>query len=207
MAGLGARLAAAGAAKKEAKGKSKTPDVKLVCDQEIRQYAEHLRVVKDAEAKLEDLGKLIWDEAEEALISMSRTLGQVQTSLRLNGTLTMIAKNGQYCQIPLMGKDGSEAEQVQELRKVFGEKFDSYFSEANEVSVKAEALSDTLIASLSEACEKAGTTFGEVFSVKSVIKPTEKFTTERFMSEDTRKVFNAVRDRGIVKPYKVTLKE
>jgi hypothetical protein len=205
---LAAKLAKKGAkSKAPSKGKGK-PEVRLTCVQEIKDYAKALRDKKDAEARLNDFGKLIWEEAEEALISESRRLNAVQTSLRLNGLLTLIAKNGQYCMIPAMAKDGeSESDESKELKEKFGDQFDEFFVESNDLSVKAEVLDDSLIEALSEACDKVGKSFGDIFNVKSVIKPTEVFTTKRIMSDDVRKAFNEVRDSGIVRPYKPTLKE
>lgn len=204
--GMAARLAALKASKPTSKKKSGKPDVKLTCETECKEYAEQLRIKKDAEAKLGDLGQIINEEAEEQLVSLSRKTGAVQTSLRLNNLLTFVSGASRYCQIPALGEDGEPSEQAQGLKRIFGDKYDEYFLEGNELTVKMD-LTDDLLEALVEACDKLGVEFGDVFASKSLVKPTEKFTSDRIMDAGVQAKFEEARDAGLVKPYKSTLKE
>ena len=184
------------------KKKGGKPDVRLTCTQEITEYAEQLRAKKDAEAKLADLGQIISEEANEQIVSESRRAGAVQSSLRLNGKLTFIAPGNRYCAISL-----DDDEKVEAIKEKFGaDAYEGYFNEGHEVKLNVD-LDDDVLNDLVELCEKRGIDFEEMFSVKSVVKPTELFTSDRITKAGVQASFDEAVAEGLVKPYKATLKE
>jgi len=198
MAGLKNILKKAAKSDSGSKSKSKTPevdrpDLNEACDK----WLEAKKMAKDAEALQAQAEGVILPEAEEERVKASQGGGECQSSVKINGKIT-VSVQSRYTNISTDHEDT--------IRKVVGDKYDEFFKEKTEVSLKSSLLEDE--EAMGKILEAIGEdNFGKFFDVKQNIVPTKAFHEQRSTSKDVREMFEKLNDEGIVKPYKAAVKK
>lgn len=190
-------LSKAAKSQPKTKGKGKTPGVNnLQIDAAIDSWLVANRELKDAEARMARHGEQIRSEAEVAHHNACVRDGKYESSVKLNDKVVVSVKN-QYSDIDVDHED--------ELKAIFGDKYDDYFRKKNVVAMTDAAMNDADF--LKKLVEVFGDdVFAERFSVKQVIKPTEVFHEQRCMKPDVHAKGQEAISQGLVTPYKPTIK-
>lgn len=184
------------AKKKTTKSKSKTPDVmRDDLNEAIEKWLEAHKMEKDSKALKAQAEAAMLDDIEDERVKACRTDGEFHSAVKVNGKVT-VSVQSRYSPI------GTEVEE--EIKEIAGEKYDEFFKEQTSVALTAAALADeTLLGRLMEA---VGEDFERYFEVKQAIVPTKAFHEQRATSPEVGEVFNKLRDEGLVKPYKASVK-
>lgn len=186
------------ATKKESKSKSKTPQVdRPDLNDAIDKWLEAAKMEKDAKAMKSQAEGVILPEAEEERVKASQDAGEYNSSVKINGKIT-VSVQSRYTNI------GTEHEET--LREAAGDRYDEFFKEKTEVSLKPSLLEDE--EAMGKIIEAVGEeNFARFFDVKQAITPTKAFHEQRSTSKDVRELFERLNDEGIVKPYKAAVKK
>lgn len=210
------------AAGTETKGKSKTPIISIpeVMDA-CKEFVDASRELADAEAKLGRAASKIKPIAEKRRIQCSREMGEHQTSINVNGTVTFIVQN-RYLKIadtvktPLAGL-------IAKLTGIFGEAYKTFFVASHEFSVKKDATNAknikilkemfkddparrTALAAVIGCAPQDIPKFSDLIERESTLKPTEAFHVARCMKPDVEILAEQAKVAGIVTPIAPSLK-
>jgi len=182
-----------------AKSKSTVPTVPVDSGtrEMLAQRSALVRARKDAEAEIGVLDGILAPKAEALREEVCRSAGYT-ASVSLGGAATYTQAH-RYRTVPLSA--------AADLATIFDGDFARYFAESNEVKVKADSLSNELLAALVAACAKAGVKSCDVFEVKQTLRPTTTLTQERVTRADTSERFARARAAGLVEPAKPTIGE
>ena len=179
--------------------KAKASSVPCVTIPEINEvllkFVDATKRSKDAAAEADQLEDEIKERAEEARIELSKGRGELVKSLELNHLATYTTKH-QYKDIPLTDRPA--------ILALVGERI-SYFPATNEIKVIAP-INNELLAALKGACASLGKKFGDVFSVKQVLKPVEAFTADRVLKPEVAALAGLLAEKQLVVPYSASLK-
>lgn len=192
-AALVAGLALAGMKPKGGKPEVKDPSL----DPLIEKRIEQKRAFDDAEAALATTDDQLLATIGPKRLEACRRLGKVESSIRVNGKLTMTQK-AQYCEIP--------QERENDLAAAFGEKARVYFPARVSLSLTDEAAQDEgVLQALVDALgpEK----FEQVFRAKRVLIVSEVFHVESTLSEEVAQLAKPFTDDQTIRAFKPTLRQ
>lgn len=198
MAGLKNILKKAAKTDSGSKSKSKTPTIdRPDLNDAIDKWLEASKMEKDAKALKEQAEGVILPEAEDERVKASMGGGECQSSVKINDKIT-VSVQSRYTTI--------STENEEKIRNVVGDKYDEFFKEKTEVSLKASLLEDEeamgkIVAAVGEE------NFAKFFDVKQNIVPTKAFHEQRATSKTVQEMFNKLNDEGVVKPYKAAVKK
>jgi len=180
------------------KSKSTTPQIdRPDLEEAIKKWEEGKKMEKDGKAMRVQAEGVILPEAEEERLRISVTDGKHHSSVRVNGKVTISTQN-KYSPI------GTEHEET--IRKVVGDKFEEFFKEKTNVSLKPSLLSDE--EAMGKIVEAVGEeNFMRFFEVKQSLTPTQAFHEQRSTSKEIYEMFESLNDQGIVNPYKAAVKK
>lgn len=152
--------------------------------------------MQQAEQELAEAEAEILPKAEEARIEASMTAGSNQTTVVVNGKLS-VSQSMRYRTV--------KAEAMADLSEAFGENAPRYFRTKLSIKVKETvADNEALCQALVEAV--GAENIGKYFDVTESVEVTEAFHTERATNPKMAKRAIDVIARGLVAPYKAAVK-
>lgn len=190
-------LASMAAAAPTKGGKSATPAVSLPeLESTIDRWAEAKSQRDRFEAIMADAEAQIIAEGTRARLEACRRAGKVESSVRINGRVTMTQKC-QYSAVPM--------EAAGRLDEAFGHSRAVYFTVATDAKLTDAAVNDAgLLEDIMKAIGPAR--FAQAFQVKQVFKPSEAFHTDYTLRPEIEaRAAELVQDQTI-KPYKPSLR-
>lgn len=180
--------------------KSKTPVISIPkpIEQLVEKYIEALKDKKNAAARVDDFFSQMAPHLEKSHYDYCLASKSYSASIKLSDKL-IYKFGGKYKKIT--------ADKKATLTQMFADSFPAFFTSVNEVSVKAESLDQEMIADLKAICEKRGKKFTDLFTVESVLKPTEAYTRQRFTDKEVKALAIQAAEEELVVPYKSSLEE
>jgi len=190
--GLDAVLASAEV--KRPKSKSPMLEIKEPIPGIIKKISGLKAALEDAKAQFEAAGKTLTDVVLP--LYRSYIVNSFVNSVHITDGLAdlLLTWKHAYSKIPL--------EQAGDIRQVVGEKYGELFKEVAKVEVRTEVMDNEAL--LSELIGKIGAeNFAKYFSCERFIRPTERFTEERFrvLSKEQNEALDP-----LVKQYAAALK-
>lgn len=161
----------------------------------INSWLDGRKMVKDGEAKMAVAEISILPKAETLRVEQSLRDGELHSSIKINEKITITAAN-RYSSV------GSEHAEL--LKEKFGDRTGDYFLTQVDLSLTAEALTDSEV--IKKLLKMFGADFSKYFSIKSSFKPTDSFHRDRVLNETTRKKAEALIAEGVIKPAKSSIK-
>jgi hypothetical protein len=188
-------LIASKANKPKKSSKSKTPTV-TTDDENIKdalqQWVDAKEMEKQGKSSREMVEELLRPFGMEARRALIQRDGAHTSAVRINNLVTMKTSKA-YSAISTDSED--------ELREVFGDDYDKYFSVATKIEFTAKFAQDPEI--LGTIIEAVGADkFHEIFDVSQAIVPNDSLITDRDLSEVTAAKHDKAVDDGLIKPYK-----
>lgn len=199
MAGLKNILKKAAGKKSPAKKKSSTPTIQRDdLGEAIDKWLEADKMAKDGKALKEQAEAVILPEVEDERIKKCREDGEHHSSLKVNGMVTVSARNS-YSKIE------ATEENEETLKGAVGDRFDEFFKEKTSVALKSSLLDDE--SAMGKIIEAVGEeNFERFFDVKQHIEVTEAFHKGRATNPKVAEAFETLADEGLVKPSKNSVK-
>lgn len=180
----------------QAKPRKKSPSASIPeISSAVDEWLEGKRQEKTGKAKRLQAEEEILPAALRAKRKASREDGEFHSSIDVNDKVKVKTQN-KYSPI-----DSDEEENV---REVVGDKFDSWFKESTDVSFNSELLRDEeAMGSIIEAIGEEN--FSKYFTVKQVLVPTKTFHEQIELNDDAAEAAEALKNDGILKPYKASI--
>jgi len=196
MSGLGAfeKAAAAKPAKKGKTEKHAFSQDRL--DDFVKQWIEAAAAEKQAKQDKAEAEAEILPAAEEERLKASLSSGANQSTVIVNGKLA-VSQSKRYTKVP--------AENLPELREIFGDAAERFFKTRMNVSVKPSIMDNE--AKLNELVDAIGAeNIEKFFDVVQDIEVTEAFHNARSTDIDVQKKSTRAIEDGLVRPYKAAVK-
>lgn len=165
-------------------------------DRAVSQWISAKARKDQAEQELAEAEGDILPKAEVARVEASVNAGSNQTTVVVNGKLS-VSQSVRYRTV--------KAESVAELQEIFGDNAPRYFRTKLMIKVKdSVAENEALCQALVEAI--GAENIGKYFDVTESVEVTEAFHTERSTDPKLAKKANGAIERGLVAPYKAAVK-
>jgi len=167
--------------------------------QAIIAYKKYYKDKKNVEDKIKKLSNDITVKAACLHSDEVKKTGTNVTTVKLS------TKDGEEVQVDVAKRQYSKIDSghEEELREIFGDDYDEYFTKKREIKLTSHALDDMeIIKKLIKAVGKDK--FPKYFEVKDCIVPTARFHDDRFVENDRR--ISEVIAEEVVRPYKIALR-
>jgi len=177
------------------KSKPKTEMVELsLPSKTLDAYRVAYDALKEAEADLSIAQNELLEKVEPAYFDQLKTKYVNSARVTDGGNEVTVSWKDAYSKIP--------TEQMEEIKKILGDKTNAFFKEVNDIKVKPEAATDPDV--LEKLINAVGAeNFRRWFDVNQAVKPNREFTERRYMELD-KKTNEAL--NPLVKQYAPSIK-
>lgn len=177
--------------------KSSTPAASIPeLTEDIDAWARAKAQLDQAEAAMRDAEAKIIERGSKARLEACRRMGKVESSVRINGRVTLTQKC-QYSPIPMEAAD--------RLDEAFGHARSHYFVVSTEAKLTDAAVNDAAL--MEDILGAIGPgRFAAAFQVKQVFKVSEAFHNDYTLKPEIQERAAGLIEDQTIKPYKATLR-